>query len=114
MQPRTQHQIIANAIRVFNRNGDAKRIKSKKCIKAMYKMLYRGMREEGMNVCMVNGKIDMSNLQDKYSHFVDIPLHEKLTNDTLNGYSDRFYNNPYRIYHMYSGVVNNEIFFEND
>lgn len=111
MQPRTQHQIIANAIRVFNRNGDSRRLKSKRCGKALYKMLYRGMRERGMNVYKVDGEIETCDIQEEFMNLFEQP-YEGINNKCLDGYLKNLYNNPYPIYHIYISLINNQFFFE--
>lgn len=110
MQPRTQHQIIANAIRVFNRSGDSRRLKSKRCGKALYKMLYREMLARGINVYKVGGEIETCDIQEEF-----IPMFEQhcdgINNKCLEGYLKDL-KNPSSIYHIYMSIINDQVYFE--
>ncbi|AHK11523.1 hypothetical protein S140_116 [Shewanella sp. phage 1/40] len=110
MRPEKQERIINKGIKLFLKDGDKKHLQSKLCLKAMYKMLYRAFKEEGINVYKVNGEIETKSVQEAYEFLFDLKP-EPLTSGALYYYSDRYYRNPYRLYEMYMKIINDELVF---
>ena len=113
MRPEKQERIINKGIKLFLKDGDKTYLQSKLCLKAMYKMLYRAFKEEGINVYKVDGEIETKDVQTEYKGILDLDTNP-LTADTLFYYSDRYYHNPYRLYKMYMKIVNDELLYEEE